>query len=200
MPLGAPPGIVNSTVTASGSVIFSQALLIKTAGGLMKMKKKNKNCSCKLPSILHVSKKNQGGALNSYCWEGAVQWSDALCSWLTLLFCCCSFPCSKALGIKLHVCCQANINCVGTFLLLGEQGLPSLGSPKSPVLPSGGPAGQEELGRSQPAPVCVADPPLPKCMGKHKLRYGSGGGEALRNDGRKICVEEDGLIVKELQS
>lgn len=40
MPLGAPPGIVNSIVTVSGSVIFSQALLIKTAGGLMKMKKK----------------------------------------------------------------------------------------------------------------------------------------------------------------
>lgn len=55
--MGAPPGIVNSIVTVSGSVIFSQALLIKTAGGLMKMKKKNKNCSCKLPSILHVSKK-----------------------------------------------------------------------------------------------------------------------------------------------
>lgn len=42
MPLGAPPGIVNSIVTVSGSVIFSQALLIKTAGGLMKMKKKTK--------------------------------------------------------------------------------------------------------------------------------------------------------------
>lgn len=112
------------------------------------------------------------------------------------------FPVARqmALGIKLHVCCQANINCVGTFLLLGEQGLPSLGSPKSPVLPSGGPAGQEEPGCSQPAPVCVADPPLPKCMGKHKLRYGSGGEEALRNHGRKSCVEEDGLIVKELQS
>lgn len=61
----------------------------------------------------------------------------------------------------------------------------SSGSPKSPVLPSGGPAGQEELGRSQPAPVCVADPPLTKCMGKHKLRYGSEGEEVLRNHMRK---------------
>lgn len=72
MPLGAPPGIVNSIVTVSGSVIFSQALLIKTAGGLMKMKKK-KIVLVNYPLFCMSQKKNQGGALNSYCWEEAVQ-------------------------------------------------------------------------------------------------------------------------------
>ena len=74
---------------------------------------------------------------------------------------------------------------MGSFLLLGEQGLSSFGSPKSRVLPSAGPAGQEELGRSQPAAVCVVDPHLTKCVGKHKLRYDSEGEEMLGNHVRK---------------
>lgn len=64
MPLGAPQGIVNSIVTVSGSVIFSQALLIKTAGGLMKIFKKN--VLVNYPLFCMSQKKNQGSALNTF--------------------------------------------------------------------------------------------------------------------------------------